>query len=329
MIFIKICLFFLFTFLPVMWGKDSIQKDSNNLKAFLNNQFGEVEASSCKKNKAVNEFKCKWENYEYIERLRIKTFDYKIREEKNKLIQSAIISIDDSNVIYEGYNLYNIFPNLFDYIEVMTFDSNKNALNTNVVYNLYSASYNLNIELNFSVKSSIFQNATNPLQATLIDYEFKNNINDNAMINDYRIIINEINLNLNSISLNNVLFDLYKREQRIASDENSQNDKDYLARNDDILFDDYKNFIISIFESINVDNEKLSDIDSKKLQDIKNTFMQVATKSNINVKLKLLNKDFSMSLQDLENLINIDSNFNQLIMQILKNSTLVIETTNI
>lgn len=282
---------------------------------------------------------CHLKNMEISKDVISKDSTYIFRASKSKSKLNITHFIESNNFIYEGYNLSNLLPKNIQCLYDNELVKLQNMILYNILCDLDSNIYKLNITLHFKVFHPDFSSLNDILDAMNIDssevYEATNP--------DFIFEIINITLRLKSNGINAALFDLYKREQRIANTENAQDDKDYLAT-DDVLFADYKAFLQGYYTLVDGDfgkdskdsnaelleskDNKITNLKAKKtLNNIIGAFIELATKPNITLNIKITNPHkFQISLSELQAIADINELFLPTIAKILQDLNVEIKT---
>ncbi len=139
----------------------------------------------------------------------------------------------------------------------------------------------------------------------------------------YKIAINNATIWIKSTNLNEILFDLYKREQHIATSTTSQDDRDYRIMQDSILTKDYLAFLQKSFEILNAINKQanLSKQEQQGLTKVLHKLIAIATTPNQSLSLRIKgSENLILSLYEIESLTAIDNTFFDILAKILKYS---------
>lgn len=261
----------------------------------------------CKNKK--NDYICSAENVEILNGVTITKSTYKLSQKRNVLTITKSHKLDSINFIFEGYNLSKLFPQNVECVQIVRLFGD--ALLGSEHCSLSSNIYSMNFRVEYKSFYPPFESVASTMDA--LNAVYSGLLNDENFTSNYQYELQLASINLQSVSLNDVFFDLYKREQRIANGEDSQNDKDYLTKNDDVLFADYKAFLQGyhdIFRTLrtdstpsndsvtqnnvesSLDSNKLQNLDSKKeknLDALLDALIQIATTKNTTLQVKITN----------------------------------------
>lgn len=276
---------------------------------------------------------CNLENVEWIEGIVAKKIQYIIEIKDSVLLKHRYFELQPNNLNFEGYNLTALIPTSILCIEKSTLNTNKNQKNipTHIECTLKSNLYHIVVHANFITTHPMYNEANTILEARIMEHEkleqpLKQQ-DDETWQKDYKITIKQATIWIKSTSLNQVLFDLYKREQRIATDLKPQNDMDYLAKQDSIATKDYLDFL-NKYNNMLVNFNIQADISQQNKQALAkalNKFISIATKPNQNLSLTIKGDDnLVLTLDELDGLLAIDTTFFDVIIKILKHAQMQI-----
>lgn len=277
---------------------------------------------------------CSVKNIEWIDGVMVQDFQYKALLQDDIFTQIKSYELKTNNLNFEGYNITALVPSLLMCKTTSQYKPfhNKNAITTTIVCQLQSNIYNIEVKAKFNTTHPMYQQSHDIL--TLLDAERQRLIKpihtsqDDTWKKDYLIYLNSVNISIKSHSLNAVIFDLYKREQRIADNKDSENDKDYLTLNNTKAQDDYYRFLQNIYGIYNtlVTNYSLSKTNVQSLKHLFDTLISIATLPNKNLTVSLKGgKDSVISLLELENITDINESILKSIAKILQNTQLSIQ----
>lgn len=275
---------------------------------------------------------CNLENVEWIEGIVAKKIQYVIEIKDSMLLKHRYFELQPNNLNFEGYNLTTLIPTSILCIEKSTLKENKSqkSIPTNIECTLKSNIYHIVLHANFITTYPIYNEANTILEELMMEREKLEQPlkqSDGEWYKDYKITIKQATLWIKSTTLNQVLFDLYKREQRIATNPKPQNDMDYLATQDSVATRDYLNFLSNLHDTLTKFNTQadISQQNKQALSKALNKFIALATKPNQNLSLTIKSKgDLTLSLNELEGLLAIDADFFDVIIKILKHAQMQI-----
>lgn len=276
---------------------------------------------------------CNLENVEWIEGIIAKKIQYIIELKDSMLLKHRYFELEPYNLNFEGYNLTSLIPTSILCIEKSTLKDGKmqKSIPTHIECTLQSNIYHIVVHANFTTTHPMYNQANTILEALMLEHKkleqpLKQQ-NDKTWQKDYKIAIKQATIWIKSTTLNQVLFDLYKREQRIATNPKPQNDKDYLAKQDSIATMDYLNFL-NQYNGVLADFNTKIDISQQNKQALAKAldkFIVLATKPNENLSLTIKgNGSLVLSLDEIYRLANIDATFFDVIIKILKHSNIKI-----
>ncbi|MWV62638.1 hypothetical protein [Helicobacter saguini] len=268
-----------------------------------------------------NEITCKAGRNEIVNGIFASESTFNISSKNGDLDIIQNHKIDRSNFIFEGYNLSSLLPqnvSCEDKTTLQKLDKKTKTFNESTFCKLDSNIYKIDFKIIVKHFDPALAKAKNSIDA--INKSYESSKNGDSMLFE----IDSIEFNINSVSLNEVLFDLYKREQRIANDENSMNNKDYLTKNDDILFEDYKAFLQGYYGVLKDLNTKSAPNHKSRAdtnyRNLLSALIKIATTPNINVQIKITNINKTMiAKQDLQNISELSDNFLSIAYKILEN----------
>ncbi len=276
---------------------------------------------------------CNIENVEWIEGIIVKKMQYVLEMKDTTLLEHRYFELYTQNLNFEGYNLTALMPTSILCTEQSNFlqgnakANTHNSIPTHIECTIQSNVYHIVIHANFTTSHPMYEYAKDILEARMAEYErFKQpiqNQNDEIWQKDYQIAIQNATIWVKSITLNQVLFDLYRREQRIAATETPQNDRDYRTIQDSTLTKDYMQFLQKSYNMLNTLNQQAHMPQRKQqiLTKALHKFIAMATKPNQSFSLVIEgDKNLVLSLYELESLTAIDSTFFDVIIKILEHA---------
>ncbi|RDU65386.1 hypothetical protein CQA53_06325 [Helicobacter didelphidarum] len=273
---------------------------------------------------------CNVQNVEWIEGVLVKNFEFNVLLNKNVLKKTRSYTLETKDLNFEGYNLSSLMPQSIlctDFSELKkSKDIKQNVLLVNLSCNLHSNVYEIEIDADFKTFHTLYNQVNTTLEALNREHElFIQPLAEKQedWKNKYFIQIKKATLRLKSYSLHTILFDLYKREQRIAQNENSQNDKNYRTIQDSALFEDYLSFLQNSYQisgNIKTDS-KITKDNEQALSKLVSTFIDIATKPDQSLFLQIVgNNTFKLSLDEIEDIMDINELFVNVIIKILENT---------
>ncbi len=281
-----------------------------------------------------NHVACEIRDIEWIEGIVVKKFQYNIIIKNEQLIKTRYFELKTNNLNFEGYNLSRLMPNSILCTEKSilaknnNMQNNKNIIKENIDCTLKSKAYHIVVTANFKTHHPMYNDANNILEARIIERERfikpLDTTQDENWTKEYYIYPISATIWIKSYSLNQILFDLYRREQRIATNEAPQNDRDYKTIQDSALFKDYSILLHKSHDILKtLQQEHIHKNTQLVLSKIINSFILVATKPNQNLSIAMNgNKGFVLSLDEIDNLVDIDDKFFSVIIKILKHTTI-------
>lgn len=277
---------------------------------------------------------CNLENVEWIEGIVVKKIQYVTEIKDNLLLQYRYFELKPQNLNFEGYNLTTLVPTSILCIEKsMLKGETQKTMPTHVECTLKSNAYHIVVHANFTTTHPMYNSAKTILEASAMEQEWlekplsQDDENYGEWQKNYKINIKSATIWIKSTTLNQILFDLYKREQRIATNPKPQNDVDYLAMQDSIATRDYLQFLNqskSMLANFNTQTD-ISPQNKQTLVKALNKFITLAAKPNQNLSLTIKgNEDLVLSLDELDGLLDIDTAFFDVIIKILKHAQIQI-----
>ncbi len=278
---------------------------------------------------------CDVENVEWIEGVMVKRFTYNLKIHNNQLVKTKYFELQTYNLNFEGYNLSKLMPSsilcteksMLIKDEVKHGKSNRNMVTENVDCNLKSNAYHIAFTANFKTYHRMYNNAKNILEALVMEHKRLikpiDTMEDENWMQEYYIYPIYVTIWIKSYSLNKILFDLYRREKRIAINESPQNDKDYKTIQDSVLADDYNSFLNKSHEILQtlINQKDITNNTRLELSRFIDSFVLIGTKPNQNLSVTIRgNKGFVLSLDEIDNLVDINEAFYNVITKILRNT---------
>lgn len=273
---------------------------------------------------------CNVENVEWIDGIVAKKFQYILELQEDTLLKHRYFEFHTQNLNFEGYNLTALIPDSMLCVEksklTQTNKANKN-IQTTTECTMQSSTYHIVAHANFITAHPMYNTANSILEAHFLEHErFRQPLqhqDDETWQKDYKIVINNATIWIKSTNLNEILFDLYKREQHIATSTTSQDDRDYRIMQDSILTKDYLAFLQKSFEILNAINKQanLSKQEQQGLTKVLHKLIAIATTPNQSLSLHIKgSENLILSLYEIESLTAIDNTFFDILAKILKYS---------
>lgn len=277
---------------------------------------------------------CSVENVEWIDGVVAKKFQYVLELQDNILTKHRYVELYTRNLNFEGYNLTALVPDSILCIEksnLMQISKVSKGMYVQTECTLKSSAYHIVVHTNVTTTHPMY-NATNDiLEAHFLESEkFRQPLqhqDDEVWQKDYKIAIKNATIWIKSTNLNEILFDLYKREQHIATNIASQDDKDYRIMQDSVPTKDYLTFLQQLFGILDRVNEQanLSKKEQQNLSNVLHKLITIATTPNQSLSLSVKGSDkLVLSLYELEGFVAINHNFFDVLTKILKYSHITI-----
>ena len=272
---------------------------------------------------------CNVENVEWIDGVVAKKFQYILELQEDTLLKHRYFEFHTQNLNFEGYNLTALIPDSILCVEKSKFTQDKpdKSIQATTECTMQSSAYHIVAHANFITTHPMYNTANSLLEAHLLEHErFRQPLqhqDDETWQKDYKIAINNATIWIKSTNLNEILFDLYKREQHIATSTTSQDDRDYRIMQDSILTKDYLAFLQKSFEILNAINKQanLSKQEQQGLTKVLHKLIAIATTPNQSLSLRIKGgENLILSLYELESLTAIDNTFFDILAKILKYS---------
>lgn len=284
----------------------------------------------CKNEQHRHKVVCNVENVEWIDGLIAKKIQYTLELQNDILLKHRYFEFHTQNLNFEGYNITALIPDSIFCIEkskLTKTNNNNKSMDITTECTMKSSVYHIVVHTNFITTHNMYNTTNNILETNIVENDkFRQPLqhqDDEAWKKDYKIAIKNATIWIKSTNLNEILFNLYKREQYIATSTTSQNDKDYRTIEDSVLTKDYLEFLQKSFEILNMINQKTK-ISKKKQEDLSNVLhklITIATTPNQSISLSIEgDKNLILSLYELENLLAIDNTFFDILAKILKYS---------
>ena len=307
----------------------------SNIHDYVKAQVDEIAPNAiCEK--LDNQISCNIKNVEWIEGVLVKDFTYNATLNNDIFTRTRNYILQTQNLNFEGYNLAPLMPDYILCKDISHLQKNKNTHNTIEVKfecTLESPAYFVEFTTHFTTTHPMYKMSETTIDALNIEHnkfiQPIHTIQEQTWKNDYHIRLKSLTFSLKSHSLDAILFNLYKREQRIANNENSQNDKDYRMTQDSTLLEDYRNFLKNLHQiTNNINLDKVSEKNKIAITQLIHSFTEIATQPNHNLLLSLQgNVNFTLSLAELEYITDINDDLLYVITKILQNTEITVVNT--